>query len=75
MTLPTPPDRQNPPEPPKKSDLEGLYHGMQFALTALMGMGVGYWLDHRFLPSPLGTLGGLFVGAAVGMYLLARSFK
>ena len=48
---------------------------MQFALTALLGLGVGVWMDHRFLPSPLGTLGGLFIGAAVGMYILARSLK
>ncbi|MBI4387309.1 MAG: AtpZ/AtpI family protein [Elusimicrobia bacterium] len=49
---------------------------MQFALTALIGMAAGYWLDqHRYLPSPIGVLGGLFTGAVAGMYLLVRSLK
>jgi len=75
LILQTPPEDKRPGQSPKRQDLGGLYHGMQFALTALLGMGVGYWLDKRFLPSPLGILGGLFVGSAVGMYLLARSLK
>ena len=67
-------DQQN-PKAQKKQDLGGLYHGLQFALTALLGIGAGYWLDGRYLPSPLGTLGGLFVGSGLGMYFLARSLK
>lgn len=53
----------------------GLYHGLQFAVTAVGGLAVGYWLDGRFQCAPLGTLGGLFLGAAVGMYVLARAVK
>ncbi|MBI5625403.1 MAG: AtpZ/AtpI family protein [Elusimicrobia bacterium] len=53
----------------------GLYHGLQFAVTAVAGLAVGYWLDGRVLPSPLGMLGGFFAGAAVGMYILARELK
>lgn len=67
-----------PPEDQKASrrhDLGGLYHGLQFGLTAIVGLGVGYWLDQRVLPFPLGTLGGFFAGAAVGMYNLARGLK
>lgn len=75
FTLEKQPDQQRPLNFPKKQDWGGLYLGMQFALTALLGLGVGVWMDHRFLPSPLGTLGGLFIGAAVGMYILARSLK
>lgn len=48
---------------------------MQFAITALGGLAVGHWLDGRYLPAPMGTLGGLLGGAALGMYLLARSMK
>ena len=75
MTLPTLPEDQRPPESKKNQDFGGLYHGMQFAMTALLGMGAGYWLDQRYLPAPLGTLGGLFIGAAVGMYVLAKALK
>ncbi|MBI3551081.1 MAG: AtpZ/AtpI family protein [Elusimicrobia bacterium] len=46
---------------------------MQFAVTTLAGMAIGYWLDRRYLPSPLGLLGGLLVGSVVGMYVLAKS--
>lgn len=53
----------------------GLHHGLQFGITAVGGLCVGYWLDGRFLPSPLGTLGGLFAGAGIGMYILAREVK
>jgi len=75
LTLQTPPESQYPPNSPKKQSLGGLYHGMQFAMTALIGMGIGYWLDKKYVPSPVGTLGGLFVGSALGMYFLARSLK
>lgn len=63
------------PQTPKKSDLGGLYHGLQFALTTMAGLAAGYWLDRRFLPMPLGTLGGLLAGSVIGMYVLARSLS
>ncbi|MBI5211530.1 MAG: AtpZ/AtpI family protein [Elusimicrobia bacterium] len=53
----------------------GLYHGLQFAVTAIGGLAVGYWLDQRCLPSPLGTLGGLFLGAVLGMYIMVREMR
>jgi F0F1-type ATP synthase assembly protein I len=67
--------RRPPTQSPKKSDLGGLYHGFQFALTALFGLAVGYWMDQHYLPMPLGTLGGLMVGSCVGMYVLAKALK
>ncbi len=71
-----PPDRNQPSSPtPKKSDLGGLYHGMQFALTTLGGLAAGHWLDLHYLPAPLGLLGGLLCGSVVGMYVLARSLN
>ena len=53
----------------------GLAHGLQFALMTMGGMAAGYWLDKHYLPMPLGTLGGLLLGSAAGMYLLARAVK
>lgn len=53
----------------------GLYHGFQFAIITLLGMAAGYWLDQRLLPSPLGVLGGLFVGSALGIYILTRELR
>lgn len=52
-----------------------MYHGLQFAITAVGGLAIGHWLDGRLLPEPLGILGGLFAGAAVGMYLLYRELR
>ena len=73
----TPPDHQDSQSKPpkKKNNLEGLAHGMQFAVTTIGGLAVGYWLDQRYLPSPLGTLGGLLIGSVLGMYTLAKSLK
>lgn len=66
----------NPPgEPPDRRGLASLYHGLQFAVTTLLGLAAGHWLDRRFGTSPFGTLGGLFGGAALGMYYLARALK
>ncbi|MBI3507591.1 MAG: AtpZ/AtpI family protein [Proteobacteria bacterium] len=54
----------------------GLAHGLQFAVTAMLGLAGGYWLDKRhFLPMPLGTLGGLLLGSVIGMVVLAKALK
>ena len=71
----TPGQRSPSPQAPKKSDLGGLYHGFQFAVTTMAGMAAGYWLDRHYLPMPLGILGGLLVGSVVGMYVLAKALK
>lgn len=61
------------PKRPRK-DLGGLAHGLQFGLTVIGFLFAGYWLDQRgTLPAPLGTLGGLMLGAVLGMYLLAKA--
>jgi F0F1-type ATP synthase assembly protein I len=44
-------------------------------LTALLGLGVGYWADKKFGSSPLWLLVGFFVGAVIGMVNLARRMK
>ena len=70
------PKGQDPSKKPRKrSDLGGLYHGLQFAVTTMVGLAAGYWLDQHYLPAPLGTLGGLLGGSIMGMYILARTVK
>jgi hypothetical protein len=61
-------------EPPQKT-VAGLFHGFQFALTILLGLALGHWLDLRRGWTPFGTLGGFFGGAVVGFYQLARAFR
>jgi len=56
-------------------DQEGLFLGLQFGLTILMGLAVGVWLDHRFKWEPVGTLVGFFGGALVGFYNLIKKMK
>ena len=70
-----PPEGQRPPESPKRPDLGGLYHGLQFAVTIAVCFGIGYWLDGRYLPAPLGTIVGFLGGAVLGMVQLARAVK
>lgn len=62
------------PSAPKK-DMAGLFHGAQFAMTIILGLGAGYWLDGRFGWYPAATLTGFFAGAAAGMYQLYRAMK
>ena len=73
--LDTEPGRPEAPKPDKRKDMGGLAHGLQFGLMTIGGLAAGYWLDRHYLPSPLGTLGGLFLGSALGMYVLARSVR
>jgi F0F1-type ATP synthase assembly protein I len=44
-------------------------------LTALSGLGLGYWLDRKWGTTPLFLLVGFFVGAVLGMVQLARRMK
>ena len=60
---------------PPRRDLAGLYLGFEFALTALLGLGAGYWIGKKFHCAPAGMLLGLFGGAILGMYNLAKSLK
>jgi F0F1-type ATP synthase assembly protein I len=49
-----------------------LGYGLQTCAGVLLGCFVGQWLDHRFHWEPWGTLGGIMVGVAAGMYGLIR---
>ena len=46
--------------------------GIQFALTILVFVLGGVWLDKRLHSSPWFVLGGTFVGAAGGFYSMYR---
>lgn len=71
ISSPPPPDGG----PPKKGPLEDLTHGLEFGLTALLGLGAGFWLDKKWGTSPGFLLGGFFLGAVLGMINLARRMK
>jgi ATP synthase protein I len=42
--------------------------GMSMALTVLLGVGVGYWIDERLSSEPIFTLAGSILGIAAGLY-------
>lgn len=45
-------------------------HGMAWALSVLLFLGVGWWLDGRLGTMPFLTIAGAFVGGAAGFYSL-----
>ena len=53
----------------------GLYAslGIQFAVTILLFLAVGWWLDGRLGTTPLFTLLGTLFGAVGGFYKLYRT--
>ena len=52
----------------------GLFAATQSLTGALIGLGlVGYFLDRRFDTDPYLLLGGLLLGAAVGLYNLWKA--
>ncbi len=44
--------------------------GWELASFVLVGVGIGYWIDKKFLTSPWGTLVGTFFGIGYGLYRL-----
>lgn len=47
-----------------------LGHGLTWALSTLLFLGVGWWLDGRIGTTPILTILGSFVGATAGFYSL-----
>lgn len=45
-------------------------HGLAWALSVLLFLGAGAWLDSKIGTSPLLLVVGAFVGAAAGFYSL-----
>jgi ATP synthase protein I len=39
----------------------------------LVGLGLGWFFDHMVHTSPLGLIGGLLIGTAASVYMIARS--
>jgi len=46
--------------------------GLQVAIGVALGLWIGGWLDRKFNWSPWGTLLGIMLGAAGGLYLLVK---
>lgn len=46
--------------------------GLQFAISILLFLYLGQWLDRRFGWTPWGTLGGVFLGAGAGFTSIYR---
>lgn len=46
--------------------------GLEFAVAVALGIAGGYWIDSHYQTTPWGTIGGVVVGFALGMYILVR---
>ena len=46
--------------------------GLQFAITLLVGLGVGTWLDRKFGTAPVFLYIGVFLGAGAAFYSMYR---
>ena len=46
--------------------------GLQVAVGVVVGLVVGRWLDNRYGWTPRGTIIGMMLGLAGGLYLLIR---
>ena len=49
--------------------------GWYVALSLVIPIGIGYWLDHRFDRGPLFTLIGLGIGTIIAFYGLFRMLR
>ena len=49
--------------------------GTEFALTEIIGAGVGYWLDKKFGTLPWCLIGGVFLGFAGGLMRILQVAK
>ena len=48
--------------------------GLSFAMTVLIGVFVGFWVDKRWGVSPWGLVGGSAAGFGLGLYNFIREF-
>ena len=46
--------------------------GLQFAITLLVGLGLGTWLDRKFGTAPVFLYLGVFLGAGAAFYSMYR---
>jgi len=52
-----------------------VFAGTTFAITVVLGVFVGYWVDGRYPTDPWGTLIGAVLGVVAGFYNLIKEFK
>ncbi|HEY2378451.1 MAG TPA: AtpZ/AtpI family protein [Gemmatimonadaceae bacterium] len=64
------PSIRNASKPPSGAEFAGV--GLQFALTIVVFVFLGIWLDKRLHSSPWFVLICVFVGAAAGFYSIYR---
>ncbi len=67
-------DRQRPASSLKPALLQHAYSGTQLAVSVLLGLYAGYWLDGRWGTSPWLTLLGAALGLAAGLYSFLKPF-
>ena len=49
--------------------------GMEFAVAVALGVCGGYYFDRKMGSAPWGTLVGVLVGFALGMYIVIKEAK
>ena len=72
-------EKQDPQETRKKPPLYNYSRyvgvGIQMALTAVVGFGIGFWLDGRVsMEFPLFTLLGSILGVGAAIYYVIKEF-
>lgn len=49
--------------------------GLEFAVSEVLGVGIGFWLDKKYGSSPWCLLAGAVAGFMLGMYIVWRRAK
>lgn len=49
--------------------------GLEFAVAVALGTGGGFWIDKKYTLTPWGTVAGVFIGFALGMYIVIKEAK
>jgi F0F1-type ATP synthase assembly protein I len=49
--------------------------GIEFAVTVLLGLGLGFWADTKLESKPWGALIGLFLGTFAGFWSMFKTVR
>ncbi len=49
--------------------------GLEFAVAVALAVAGGYWVDIKWNCAPWGMVAGVFVGFALGMYIVVKEAK